>query len=329
MPLDTVRLLDSDLVALSTGEEFKAAVLLWCKAWQQVPASSLPDDDRILASLSGAGARWKRIREVALRGFEKCADGRLYHPVIAEKAIEAWAFRKAQRTRAGKRWHRGGSAGAHATAHATGDATAYAEGDATAMQGTVTGQEKEQPLSGGAPDGVRSPEENAKAQERREARAAGERAIAYLNAKAGTHYKLTTESSLKFAVDRILIDGATEADLTAVVDFNLARFQAGKLERLYLRPETLWNKTKFAGYIGQVGATKPLAGEKSPTATVYAESADAKRTKLAEYPAAAADDLARKALATYGNVPWMRGTQYLVVDGGAGVSKFSVAELRG
>lgn len=126
MPIETVRLLDSDIFALATGDEFKAAVALWCKAWQQVPAASLPDDDRILARLSGAGTRWKKVRDQALRGFVLCTDGRLYHPVIAEKALEAWAHRQKQRDRAAKRWHSPGNAAAHATA------------SATAMQGTGT-----------------------------------------------------------------------------------------------------------------------------------------------------------------------------------------------
>jgi hypothetical protein len=108
MPLDVVRLGDSDLVALSTGDEFKAAVLLWGKAWLQVPAASLPDDPRILAHLSGSGSRWSKVAAVALRGWVKCSDGRLYHPVIAEKAREAWSFRLLQRERSKraneKRW---------------------------------------------------------------------------------------------------------------------------------------------------------------------------------------------------------------------------------
>lgn len=93
MPLDTTRLLDSDLFALSTGEEFKAAVALWCKSWHQVPAGSLPNDDRVLAHLSGAGTRWAKVRAIALRGWVECSDGRLYHPLIATKAIEAWESR--------------------------------------------------------------------------------------------------------------------------------------------------------------------------------------------------------------------------------------------
>lgn len=94
IPLDAQRLLDSDLFALSTGDEFKAAVALWCKSWFQVPAASLPNDDRILAHLSGAGAGWKKLREIALRNWILCSDGRLYHPVVAEKALEALPARE-------------------------------------------------------------------------------------------------------------------------------------------------------------------------------------------------------------------------------------------
>ena len=100
MPLDVVRLVDSDLTAVASGDEFKAAVILWCKAWHQVPASSLPDDDRMLAHLAGYGRdvkEWKKVREVALRKFVKCDDGRLYHPTIAEKAIEAAEAKRKRR----------------------------------------------------------------------------------------------------------------------------------------------------------------------------------------------------------------------------------------
>ncbi|MCP2517422.1 YdaU family protein [Achromobacter mucicolens] len=95
MPLDTDRLLDSDMMALSSGEEFKTALRLWCKSWNQEPAASLPDDDRILAHLAGKDvSAWRKVKDMALRGFVKCSDGRLYHPVIAEKAIEAMRRRE-------------------------------------------------------------------------------------------------------------------------------------------------------------------------------------------------------------------------------------------
>lgn len=97
MPLDVVRVIDSDTFGISTGDEFKTAFRLWAKCWQQVPAASLPNDDRVLAHLAGLSenpAKWKKVREVALRGFIECSDGRLYHPVIAEKAIEAMGKRE-------------------------------------------------------------------------------------------------------------------------------------------------------------------------------------------------------------------------------------------
>ncbi|WP_272545665.1 DUF1376 domain-containing protein [Burkholderia cepacia] len=100
MPLDVVRLRDSDIAALSTAEEFRAAVLLWCASWHQVPAASLPDDDRVLAQLAGYGrvvTEWRKVRTGALRGWVTCADGRLYHPVVAEKARDAWAAKHEQR----------------------------------------------------------------------------------------------------------------------------------------------------------------------------------------------------------------------------------------
>lgn len=102
MPLDVVRLRDSGLTAKATGDEFRAAVLLWCASWHQVPAASLPNDDAELANLCGYGRamrEWKRVRDGALRGWVLCSDGRLYHPIIAEKARDAWQSKLAQRAR--------------------------------------------------------------------------------------------------------------------------------------------------------------------------------------------------------------------------------------
>jgi Protein of unknown function (DUF1376) len=100
MPLDVRRLRDCDLTACTTGDEFKAAVLLWCASWHQQPAASLPDDDRILARLVGHPIdEWKAMRDPALHGWLKCSDGRLYHPVVAEKANEAWAEKQRYRDR--------------------------------------------------------------------------------------------------------------------------------------------------------------------------------------------------------------------------------------
>lgn len=103
--LDTVRLLGSELVALSTGDEFKAAVLLWCRSWKQHPACSLPDNDRVLSSFAGLPmAKWRKVRAMALRGFVKCSDGRLYHPVLCRDAIRADKAARQRRAAIRKRW---------------------------------------------------------------------------------------------------------------------------------------------------------------------------------------------------------------------------------
>lgn len=95
MPLDVRRLRDSKLVAVRSPEEVVAAILLWSASWHQQPASSLPDDDVELSSLAGYGgvrgvALFRKIKGGALYGFVLCADGRWYHPVVAEKAADGW-----------------------------------------------------------------------------------------------------------------------------------------------------------------------------------------------------------------------------------------------
>lgn len=94
MSLDIRRLLRSDtwLEAASDPRLGHALMTLWAESWHQVPAASLPDNDRVLARLAMCEtSEWERIRERALSGWIKCDDGRLYHPVVAEKASEAFA----------------------------------------------------------------------------------------------------------------------------------------------------------------------------------------------------------------------------------------------
>lgn len=101
MPLHVTRLRDSDLAAVEKPEACWYAVLLWAASWHQIPAASVPDDDAVLARLVGLGRdvrTFRRNRDGALRGFVKCSDGRLYHPVVAEEAIKAWTGRTEHRT---------------------------------------------------------------------------------------------------------------------------------------------------------------------------------------------------------------------------------------
>lgn len=102
MPLHVARLRDSDLAAEESPEACWYAVLLWAASWHQIPAASLPDNDAVLTKLIGLGRdvkTFKKHRAGALRGFVLCADGRLYHPVVAEQAVAAWEGKLHQRWR--------------------------------------------------------------------------------------------------------------------------------------------------------------------------------------------------------------------------------------
>lgn len=149
MPLEVERLMSSDFMALATGDEFKAGFILWARSWGQIPAASIPADDRILAHWVGRSLEeWLRLKEMALHGWIACDDGRLYHPLIADLAVTAAGKRSAQRERANSRWSRS-KAEKGSTAmprHATSDATA-SKNDATAMQGTVEEEGREPPYS--------------------------------------------------------------------------------------------------------------------------------------------------------------------------------------
>lgn len=73
---------------------------LWTASWHDMPAASLEDDDDVLADLAMCDpSKWPNIREDVLRGWIKCDDGRLYHPVVAERAVEAWDAKLDQRWR--------------------------------------------------------------------------------------------------------------------------------------------------------------------------------------------------------------------------------------
>ena len=103
MPLHGHKLYGSDFDAIATDAEYRAANRLWWAAWQQqVPAASLPDDDRVLAHIAGYSRDpkgWAKIKEVSMHAFVKCSDGRLYHRFLAPEAIVAWDRRVKERDR--------------------------------------------------------------------------------------------------------------------------------------------------------------------------------------------------------------------------------------
>lgn len=276
MPLDTQRLLDSDLFALATAEEFRAAVVLWCKAWQQVPAGSLPADERVLAHLSGAGARWPRVRDMAMRGFVLCNDGRFYHSVIAEKVADAWAERLRNRQKQ-RRWRvksqlRNGNAESNVTVTLP---VTLPERNAGEGQGQGQGQgsktlETFGLLSGSAepsPDADNSqakPEDPAKAAKTRRLNADAAEVLAFLNRATGSRFQ-PVDATLRLIRARI-----SEFDVPTakrVIADRWERWADDAKMSEYLRPATLFAATNFANYAGQL---PPLAESPRPEEQTHA-----------------------------------------------------------
>lgn len=113
MTLDVRRLLKSEtwMEAADDPRLGHALMTLWAESWHQVPAASIPSNDRLLARLAMCTPEeWARIRDRALCGWRLCDDGRYYHPVVAEKAVEAYErkgeFRQAlnNKSERQKRW---------------------------------------------------------------------------------------------------------------------------------------------------------------------------------------------------------------------------------
>ena len=78
--LNVERLMASELVALHTHEVVGAALFLWCRAWKQRPAASLPDDERVLAAFARLPlARFRRLRAEVLHGFGRTGQDRTGH----------------------------------------------------------------------------------------------------------------------------------------------------------------------------------------------------------------------------------------------------------
>jgi uncharacterized protein YdaU (DUF1376 family) len=76
---------------------------LWMRAWHECPAGSVEDDDDVLADAAMCSPEhWLEVKAAVLHGWQKCADGRLYHAVVVELAEEAWASKEARRQRTEK-----------------------------------------------------------------------------------------------------------------------------------------------------------------------------------------------------------------------------------
>jgi hypothetical protein len=104
MMLDITHLRSSEFDTTLDDAAWRAGVNLWMSSWHQVPAASLQNGDASLAKAAGLGRdmrSWKKVRAVAMRGWIECDDGLLYHPVIAELALECWIEKLGNRLSSG------------------------------------------------------------------------------------------------------------------------------------------------------------------------------------------------------------------------------------
>lgn len=159
MPLEVGRLLRSEfwMVAIEEAPLVAAvSVNLWAASWHERPAASLPDSDIVLARTAMLPrSKWLEVKTAVMAPWVLCSDGRWYHPVVAEKALEAWAekegyraraeaFSKKQSAKARNRWEK---MQRHTQGNATEDAGGvprHTHGNAAVMpmKGTGTGTEK-------------------------------------------------------------------------------------------------------------------------------------------------------------------------------------------
>ena len=79
-----------------------------------------------------------------------------------------------------------------------------------------------------------------------------EQIITYLNEKAGTHFK-PVDSNIKFIKARL--KDYTEAELKAVIDAKVKEWKGTSMQQ-YIRPETLFNATKFESYLNGLSQKK-------------------------------------------------------------------------
>ena len=290
MPLDVQRLIRSGLARSESPEACWAALLLWSQSWHEVPGASVPVEDATLASLAGYGRdmrSWARVRAGALRGWVECSDGRLYHPVVAEKALEAWLEKLAQRVSGGegnaRRWgiefNRAAIDAQMAEARRllaalnpdsrslrkrrTAGIGSGSQPDSQRdrnRQGQGQGQGIENPrgpsdlLSGETPDAQPprpkpKPKVNGARNGSAHLRDARE-LLAFLNERAHRRFP-ESDNNLGIIVARMK-EGFTPMEIRQVIVSRARKWHGDPKMEEYLRPKTLFNRTNFANYVGEL-----------------------------------------------------------------------------
>ena len=89
------------------------------------------------------------------------------------------------------------------------------------------------------------------------------RVISHLNEMSGKHFRADSESTSKFVKGRLMAGYLVE-DLIAVIDLKCKEWlNPKKIKEMkkYLRPQTLFNETKFESYVNEIHGGKPTGGK--------------------------------------------------------------------
>lgn len=98
--LDHERIQQSDTWALSPADMRPWLLMLWHIGWQQTPAGSFPNEDRVIAAKIGMDVRiFTAHRDILMRGWRLHSDGRLYHQAIVEQVQQYQEFNRKERER--------------------------------------------------------------------------------------------------------------------------------------------------------------------------------------------------------------------------------------
>jgi uncharacterized phage protein (TIGR02220 family) len=290
--IDLQQVQQSDTWALASAEIRPWLLMLWVASWQQVPCGSLPSDDRVIAARLGMPFEsFNGAKGVLMRGWWLASDGRLYHRTITERVIAMLDRKKVERDRqAAYRASMKARKSAADTvdsvtppspdeacssdvvtrdkqATSAGVACEYDTGSGTGTSTSIKDNTLK-PLSGkpddSSPEGVdeSGSQESGSQRELLTLKPAEQpkpdieaELIAYLNEKAGRAFE-PVESNRKFVRAR-LAEGATPEKIRAVIDAKVEQWQDDPKMAHYLQPATLFNSTKFAQYVGALGARMP------------------------------------------------------------------------
>jgi uncharacterized phage protein (TIGR02220 family) len=307
--IDLQQVQQSDTWALASAETRPWLLMLWVASWQQVPCGSLPSDDRVIAARIGMTSdAFMASKNVLMRGWWMASDRRLYHPTITERVIAMLDRKKAERDRQAdyrakmKSRKNAGSTTESVAPESTVKTSSsdvvtrdkqatdtlvpceYNTGTGTGT-GTSTSSKPNtlKPLSGQPDDGAQESGADGEQDEPRQAGLPGMDAptepaepkpdveaelIAYLNEKAGREFE-PVEANRKLLRAR-LAEGATPEKIRAVIDAKVTQWADDPKMAQYLQPATLFNATKFAQYVGALGARMPtLTPMRAPRAEKF------------------------------------------------------------